>query len=307
VVSKDGKERPATVPAPSEDEVQTAREFIIDALRRKYSPLSRGQLFNDATRLAGASGIKRRVFDAALDAMLEAGSVREHINHHGAREYHFKDVVNRLEQRTAEQGGESAAPVEDRPAEPAPPATHQLITQSKSNEWYTPAPIIEAARTLMGGIDIDPASCEYANRVVQATQFFNAEMDGLSEPWLTTDNAPARVWLNPPYGRDEDSESNQGVWSARLIEEVEAGHVREAVLLVNAVTDRTWFQPLWERPICFYGPGRIVFYNETVSKGQPTHGNALVYFGENVDQFVELFKGFGRIVVPKGEISQVVS
>lgn len=120
VVSKDGKERPATVPTPSEDEVQTAREFIIDALRRKYSPLARGQLFNDATRLAGASGIKRKAFDAALDAMLEAGSVREHVNAHGAREYHFKDVVTRLEQRTAEQGGESAAPVGDQPAEPAP-------------------------------------------------------------------------------------------------------------------------------------------------------------------------------------------
>lgn len=122
VLSKDGKERPATVPEPDAGEVQTAREFIIDALRRKYSPLSRGQLFNDATRLAGASGIKRRVFDAALDAMLEAGSVREHINPYGAREYHFKDVVNRLEQRATEQGGESAQPEEPAPVQTSVPA-----------------------------------------------------------------------------------------------------------------------------------------------------------------------------------------
>lgn len=104
VVSKDGKSRPATAPAPSANEIQIAREFIIDALRKKYSPLARGQLYRDASRIAGASGIKRKAFDAALDAMLQAGSVREHVNAHGMREYHFADVVERLEQRAAGAG-----------------------------------------------------------------------------------------------------------------------------------------------------------------------------------------------------------
>jgi len=111
VASKDGKSRPATAPAPSENEIQIAREFIIDALRKKYSPLARGQLYRDASRIAGASGIKRKAFDAALDAMLEAGSVKEHINAHGAREYHFADVIDRLEQRAASEAAEVDAQV----------------------------------------------------------------------------------------------------------------------------------------------------------------------------------------------------
>lgn len=103
IVGKDGKTYRATAPAPSENEIQIAREFIIDALRKKYSPLARGQLYRDASRIAGASGIKRKAFDAALDAMIEAGSVKEHVNPHGAREYHFADVVDRLAQRTASE------------------------------------------------------------------------------------------------------------------------------------------------------------------------------------------------------------
>jgi hypothetical protein len=183
---------------------------------------------------------------------------------------------------------DSATP---QPAVPAP-ATHQLINASTSNEWYTPAPYVEAARTLMGGIDLDPASCDFANQVVQASTFFTIEDDGLQYDWF------GRVWLNPPYGRQQN-ESNQALWSARLIEEYESHRVDQAMLLVNAVTDREWFQPLWDYAICFVTP-RIRFYNETIDRSDPTHGSVLVYFGENTKLFTELFGAFGRIVVPQG-------
>jgi hypothetical protein len=55
--------------------------------------------------------------------------------------------------------------------------------------WYTPAPYIEAARAVMGGIDL-PASTEEANRTLQ---FFTAEDDGLAHLWN------GRGFLNPTY------------------------------------------------------------------------------------------------------------
>src|SRR5258706_12167748 len=66
---------------------------------------------------------------------------------------------------------------------------------SGSEEWYTPPHVITLARTVLQVIDLDPASCEQANQIVQAQQFFAASQDGLVQEWSGT------IWLNPPYGK----------------------------------------------------------------------------------------------------------
>jgi hypothetical protein len=166
-----------------------------------------------------------------------------------------------------------------------PPA----LQSSESNEWYTPKAYIDAVHAVLGAIDVDPASNAEANKLVQAAAFYDVLTDGLVRDWR------GKVFLNPPYGRD--GISNQERWSLRLIEQYQAGITTEAILLVNAVTDRTWFQALWDFPICFTHH-RIPFYKPGGSPGaQPVCGSAFVYLGANHIQFARVFRQFGAVVL----------
>lgn len=168
--------------------------------------------------------------------------------------------------------------------------TVSVLTSSDSNEWYTPARYVNAARVLMEGIDLDPASCAFANETVGAARIFALEDNGLAQEWR------GRVWINPPYGK-EDGESNQARWSAKLISEWRAGRIDHAVLLVNASTGSQWFQALWQYPICFTDH-RIKFNNAAGVSSQPTQSNAFVYFGDALERFIDVFSAFG-VIVPK--------
>lgn len=159
---------------------------------------------------------------------------------------------------------------------------------SNNAEWYTPGPITEAARRVMGTIDLDPASCYQANKIVQAEHYYDKLADGLSIAWK------GNVWLNPPYGR-LNGHSSQGVWSGALLASYRYGDVQQAILLVNAATDTRWFQPLWSYPICFVR-GRIRFSTSTGTPSGPTHGSAMVYLGQRRGRFIAEFARFGPVV-----------
>lgn len=174
------------------------------------------------------------------------------------------------------------------PEQPAAIVAHNHRAQGTGeNEWYTPPEHIEAARALMGGIDLDPASSEIANCTVQAARIFTIEDDGLAQEWH------GRVWLNPPYAQP---------WIARFADkmaaEYEAGRVDEAVVLTHNYTDTGWFHALARSAaaVCFTR-GRIAFVSPEGKKAAPTQGQAFFYFGSNVAGFAEAFAPFGLTVV----------
>ncbi|HUC40267.1 MAG TPA: DNA N-6-adenine-methyltransferase [Gemmatimonadales bacterium] len=179
-----------------------------------------------------------------------------------------------------------------------------------SPEWYTPSAFVEAAREVMGGIDLDPASHADANLIVRATQYFTEADDGLVQPWS------GRVFLNPPGGLV------RAFWMALTVEQ----RVAQAVWIGYSLEQLQTLQscpvtPL-DFPICITAK-RIAFIENAakrtarlakvdaenarrVAAGEkprarnersdsPSHSNYITYLGPFVDRFDRTFSRFGKV------------
>ena len=210
---------------------------------------------------------------------------------------------------------------------------------SESREHYTPPSIIRRARSVMGGIDLDPASSAEANEVVRARRYYTIEANGYEQRWS------GRVLLNPPGGLcDADGtplvfvpdptkrskrltvrtdglmstkrQSAARAWWFKLMREVDAGHVSQAVFIAFSIELLQFAQhpngmgvrrvdppeiarlptPL-DFEICIPSE-RLRFFERRdghlLEGRQPTHANAIVYVGERADRFREAFRDVGR-------------
>lgn len=177
----------------------------------------------------------------------------------------------------------------------------QVMLSHNEIEYYTPKWIIELAHKVMGQINLDPASCASANKVIRAETYFTTEQNGLSLPWF------GKVWLNPPYSKT-NGKSNQELWSQRLISEYEAKNITEGILLVKSALGYKWFEELWDKlPACFVRE-RLSFTKSSGSDdGESKHGTAIFYLGKNLPRFIEIFSGAGRITTPAGQYINAAS
>jgi phage N-6-adenine-methyltransferase len=162
-----------------------------------------------------------------------------------------------------------------------------LTLGTADDEWYTPAVYIEAARTAMGGIDLDPASNALAQRWIRAGAYYTKNDDGLTKPW------PGRVWLNPPYSR-----ALIGPFIDKLVEEVATRRTTKAILLTHSNTDTAWYQAAATAAsaVC-YTRGRIRLEKDDGARAAPVKGSSFMYFGADVESFREAFRRFGSILL----------
>lgn len=204
------------------------------------------------------------------------------------------------------------------------PATSEFAGRHTcdSPEWYTPMPFVNAARLVMGGIDLDPASHIEANATIQAARIFTAEDDGLQQKWS------GRVFLNPPGGlvnefwrklceQFGDERIDQAIWIGYSLEQLQTLQLAEA---------RGW--PL-DFPTCIMKQ-RIAFIENAEKKAarivkllregeapnaterkrkiaaairagkeppnSPSHSNYITYLGPYIRRFESAFRPFGRLV-----------
>lgn len=194
-----------------------------------------------------------------------------------------------------------------------------------SDSWYTPSVYVEAAREVMGGIDLDPASHEEANRTVQAALFFTEADDGLTQPWA------GRVFLNPPGGRVKEfwiklmstygwPSPRDGDALRRMPQAIWIGYSLEQL--------QTLQRTGWSTPLHFslcVPSQRIAFVENDAkrlarlakidaenviraAKGEPlkrrsdkadspSHANYITYLGAHKEAFARAFSPFGQVVL----------
>lgn len=172
-----------------------------------------------------------------------------------------------------------------------------LIMSQDSEEWYTPEPYILLAREVMGGIDLDPATSLIAQQWIKATVAYTVDDNGLAQPWF------GRTWLNPPYNKQGDRDSNAEIWSNRLIGEYQAGRVSQAILLVSNKAGYRWFENVWDQALACFARDLIGFIRpDGIRPGKAKVGSVFFYFGPNLARFAEVFGRIGRVVNSEGSL-----
>ena len=102
--------------------------------------------------------------------------------------------------------------------------------QRRERLVHSGAEHLHAARDVLGGIDLDPATSAAAQETIQATACFTEADDGLGRDWY------GRVLINPPY--DQPHIAN---FVSKMVEEYDAGRTRLAIMLTHNYTDTAWF------------------------------------------------------------------
>jgi len=138
----------------------------------------------------------------------------------------------------------------------------------------------------MGSIDLDPASSEFANKIVQATMYYTKDTNGLDKAWF------GNVWLNPPYCQPLIFEFAEGVINRR-------NQFYQCIVLVNNATETKFGQILLKHSnaVCFLKPGVKFLDANGEPVNSPLQGQMCLYYGENRLAFNSVFSELGTVLL----------
>ena len=130
---------------------------------------------------------------------------------------------------------------------------------SRKMDWATPDCLWQRLDNLYR-FDLDVAA-DASN--ARCTRYFGVHDDGLAQSW-----AGARVWCNPPYGRDI------GLWVEKAASEQDSAAL--IVMLVPSRTDTAWWHDAMRTARPEFLRGRLRFKGAASSAPFPS---ALLYWG----------------------------
>lgn len=162
----------------------------------------------------------------------------------------------------------------------------------RSASWYTPKEYLQAAKEVLGRLNLDPFSSTLANKTVKATRIFTIKNNAFDNAWKSHSGRRIKtVWMNPPYGVTMSRACH------KFIEEYRKGSFDEGIVLTNNASETIWFALLLQEAssTCFTDH-RILFesYDGKNVSGN-TRGQTFFYFGKKTTAFAKAFHPYGHI------------
>lgn len=140
-------------------------------------------------------------------------------------------------------------------------STDPVSHKGETNTWLTPLWIVNA----LGEFDLDPCGLHHHKT---AKKIHQLPEDGLMEEWK------GRVWLNPPYGKEQQ----EWLWKLRI-------H-GSGIALIFARLETKWIQKFLENGF-FMMEGRIKFLREDLTESSNAGtGSILIPFSKQDEEII---------------------
>ena len=164
-------------------------------------------------------------------------------------------------------------------------------SHQSSTSWCTPPKYVAVINAFFNNnIELDPCSNDYS--LINAKVCFSLPYkDGLVEEWNYK-----TIFVNSPYGADRERGTTIKDW-VKKCEEAHQTYYAEVIALIPVATNtRHWKDYIFGKAagICFLYDTRLRFMlnGKLDEKGAPM-SCAMVYWGNDISRFVELFSPYG--------------
>ena len=158
-------------------------------------------------------------------------------------------------------------------------------TGNRHNFWNTPKHIVtDVLEFFNHNLELDPCSDSEDNPNVPAKRVYTEETDGLAHEWIADS-----VFMNHPYSKSK-------LWIPYAVSQYECGNAKELILLIKLDISTKWWSSVSMYPWIAINM-RLKFGD---SKSAAPFQSAIVYLGDNVDRFVDIFGKYGTAYVPYG-------
>lgn len=162
----------------------------------------------------------------------------------------------------------------------------KALTASTGNRhdcWNTPRELVDDVLTFFEyNLELDPCSNSLEQPNIPAKVLYTEELDGLSKEWIAES-----VFMNHPY-------SESKLWVPYAVSQYECGNAKELILLLKLDVSTRWWSSVSKYP--WIAVNKRLKFGE--SKSAAPFQSGIVYLGNRLNRFVEVFGKYGTVYQP---------